>query len=210
MKKSIFTGLFLAAFAGVSAQAATIFTLNQDGCTGGCLTGSNDPIVSLVQNGTGASATVTVTETLGPNENYAGTGAGDALDFNIAGAISITGITTGFTVNTVTPFTASAFGTFLDSVTCTACMGSTGPTGPLSFTVSSATGVTIASFIGNPTYFFASDIASTINGVTNTGNVASLGGSGQPTPDAPEPATMVLTGSALIGAAVLTRRRRKA
>src|SRR6266699_1285312 len=79
---------FLAVF-GVLAvlpttQASTIFTLNQDGCTGTCGV-SPFGTVSLFQT---TPTLVTVTETLAANERFAGTGAGDALEFNVIGPIT--------------------------------------------------------------------------------------------------------------------------
>ena len=213
MKRIFSTGLFVAALAGVSAQAATIFSLTQDGCsgTGGCGAGPYGTI-SLVQNGMGTSATVTVTETLAANENFAGTGAGDALDFNVSGPITVSNLTTGFSLNPdAPPYSASAFGSFLDSITCTTCQGGNGPIGPLTFTVSSAAGVTIGSFTGNTGgYFFAADIAGIVDGHTNTGNVAAIEGGGGGGSATPEPATFIPMSSALIGALLYVRRKRKA
>ena len=96
---------------GLSSANTILFTLDQDGCTGGCLTGTF-PTVTLTDNGSGASAFVTVTETLAASEWYAGTGAGEALEFNVAGAITITNLTPNFVVGPA-PDKASTFGTFL-------------------------------------------------------------------------------------------------
>lgn len=188
-------GLALLAFMP-AANASTLFYLNQDGCTGTCGTGPF-ATVQLVQT---TPAMVTVTETLSPNESYAGTGAGDALEFNVSGPIVIANITTGFGVGPA-PDSASIFGSFLQSVTCNTCQGGQAgnPVGPLSFTVTSATGVTIADFLGNTGgYFFASDIVGT-NG--NTGNVAALNGT-----SVPEPLSLPLVGVGLVSLGLLRRR----
>ena len=65
----------IAAFTAIPASASTLtFVLNQDGCTGTCGIAPFGT-VTLTDNGTGALAFVTVTETMGANERFAGTGA---------------------------------------------------------------------------------------------------------------------------------------
>jgi hypothetical protein len=196
--------------AGLSLAGTIIFTLDQDGCSGTCGT-PPFATVTLTDNGTGTAAYVSVTETLDANEWFAGGGAGDALEFNVVGPILITGYTAGFTLGPA-PDSASTFGPFLESVTCSSCTGgqSTNPAGPLSFNVGSTTGVTTASFIGNNyhngDYFFASDIVGN-NG--KTGNVGALGGGGTITGDTtPEPLSMFLMGAGLLGIGVVRKFRR--
>src|SRR5581483_3498356 len=154
-------------------HANLLFTLNQDGCTNGC---GKAPFgtVSLAQG----TNSVSVTVTLAANENFAGTGAGDALEFNVKGnpTIETTSITNGFAIGPA-PDTASTFGSFLESVTCDkismGCKGGNGPTGPLSFTVQ-LNGITLNDFVANDKgYYFSADILGN-NG--NTGNVAALAG----------------------------------
>jgi len=207
MKKSIFAALavgaiLLSGFA-TPASATTIFTLNQDGCSGTCGSG---PFGTVALDQT-TSSLVTVTLTLASGERFAGTGAGDALEFNVnSSALTLSSITSGFAIGQA-PDTASTFGTFLQSITCTACQGgnSSNPVGPLTFTVSSASGVTIDDFIANDGgYFFASDIVG-VNG--KTGNVAAKD-PGVPSAT-PEPASLALIGLGLSGVAFLKRRVRK-
>ncbi len=191
-------GLLAIALAAPGARTAVIYTLDQDACTGTCGTAPFGT-VSLEQT---TADLVTVTETLAPNEVFAGTGAGDSLEFNVAGPVTIDVMTAGFGIGP-SPDTASAFGSFLESVACTVCQGGklSNPAGPLVFTVTSTDGVTVADFIGSSKgYVFASDIRGN-NG--NTGNVGALAST------VPEPASiwLMFAGAALVGLNALRRRR---
>jgi hypothetical protein len=201
-KKILFLGSICLLASAPIAHADTIFTLNQDACTGTCGTAPFGTI-DLVQT---TSTLVTVTETLASNERFAGTGAGDALEFNVTGPVTINVLTSGFAIGP-SPDTASAFGSFLHSVTCTICQGgkSENPTGPLVFTVTSTGGVTIADFLANfDGYSFASDIVGN-NG--NTGNVGAKDGVTPPPSAVPEPSSLLLFGTGLTAAAGVLRRR---
>ena len=182
-----------------SAQASIVFTLTHDGCTGGC---GASPFGSITLEQTTATL-VTVTEVLFDSSLFAGTGAGDALEFNvIGGPVTLGNISSGFAVGPA-PDSASTFGIFLQSITCTVCQGgnASNPPGPLSFTVTSAAGVSISDFIANAGgFYFASDIAGA-NG--NTGNVAATAGVITHTP---EPLSLSLIGFGLVGIGVLKRR----
>ena len=199
------TMLAMAAAFTMSAHAATItYTLTQNGCSGsgGCGTGPFGTITLTDLS----STSVTVTETLAAGERFAGTGAGDALEFNTKAGSTLSGFTAGFAAGP-SPDSASTFGTFVYSVTCTTCQGGNAgnPTGPLTFTVTNASGLSIADFVANlGGYFFAADIV----GNGNTGNVAAIGGGTGGGSQTPEPATMALTMSGLALVAISSFRKK--
>jgi hypothetical protein len=187
------------------ASATTItYYLTEDACTGGCGTGPFGTIVLDDALAGEPADTIDILLTLKDGEWFAGSGAGQALEFNIAGnpVISITDITSGFEIGP-SPASASAFGSFGYSITCSVCQGGNAgnPTGPLTFDVT-LTGITLSSFVANSGgYYFASDIM----GLTgNTGNVAALG----PTAPVPEPASLALLGSGLAFLSSRMRRRK--
>jgi hypothetical protein len=186
----------LAGFLSVSlAQASTItYTLHLDGCSAGC---GAPPYGTVLLDDGGNSGTVTVTLTLASGIVFAGTGAGDALEFNLsdphaAGLVITPADTTNYGLGPA-PDTASTFGSFTNSIACTTCSGgnSGNPPGPLVFTVTSNAGISLSDFGANHGgYYFASDIAALLPGGTKTGNVAADG------PDVvslPEPASILLT-----------------
>jgi|SRR6185312_4356125 len=187
------------------ANTAT-FTFDQDACSGTCGL-SPFATLTLVENGSGAGETVTVTETLRSGDRFAGTGAGEALEFNIAGTITLTNLTSNFSFGSGAA-TASAFGSFSHYIDCTTCQGGQAgnPAGPISFTVGSATGVSIASFTANTGgFYFASDIVGS-NG--NTGNVAARSGVVTQITTTPEPGTVAMMLSGLVLTGLAARRKR--
>lgn len=176
------------------AHASLVFTLNLDGCTGGC---GISPFgeVTLTQDGANADVQVTLFH----GDEFVKTGAGDALEFDISGdpSITITGLTSGFATGGAA--TASTFGSFDYSIVCTGCgHGASHPLpGPIDFTVENT--LITAFTTNNHGIYFTSDIIGTDCG---TGNVA---GNGVGRSAVPEPFSFSLVGAGLIGLGLFRR-----
>jgi PEP-CTERM motif len=182
------------------------FTLDQNTCTGGC-TPSPFATVDVTTAGQPAN-TVLVTETLTGATQYVKTGAGYALAFSVTGnpTLTIGSLTTNFSVgNALTGMTESrdGAGSFEYWIECSGCGNGASPpiiSGPLSFTAE-ASGLTPASFevLNSTGYYLASDVLA-----GKTGNVEANGFTVLPTP---EPASLALFGTGILGIGLLLRKR---
>jgi len=220
-RKNVLTILVLLGMMAViipAAQGSIVFTLNESGCCG------SGPFGTVTLDQTTANL-VTVTETLNPGVNWAGTGAGEALEFNILNDPAIN-IAIASTNNNQTNFSAgvgtaqaSPYGTFDYFIHCITCQGGTGPTGTLTFTVALAVAgpLDIASFEvksgappnGATPSYVASDIClQSLQPGACTGNAGASDFQIKNNPPVPEPVTSGLVGTGLVSLFFLRRRVR--
>jgi hypothetical protein len=199
-----FAGVALAALAGYVAPAQALPTLSFD-----LTCGLGGPPCGTTVYGTITltqvdSKHVTIAETLAGGNVFAGSGAGDALAFNVSKAITIVNIQPA--AEFVQDFSPKGvpYGTFGYAVDYTG-NGTSPPTfASFSFTTTDNTTLLLSDFIANTAgYYFVSDIG-VLNskGKFDTGNVASRGPS-----NVPEPLTLSLLGTGLIGLGAVSRRR---
>jgi len=194
-----------------ATHADTVYTLNLSDCSS-CGTGPYGSI-DLAQDGN----SVFVTVTLSPGYEFAKTGTGYALEFNVSGNATITDtdLTTGFLQEGST--STDTFGSFDDTVWCNAAcplsQSHLNP-GPLSFVVSMADGsaMTVDDFVDNSDgNFFASNILGP-DGIV-AGVVASNNGTQTDSTDStdlvttPEPGVMLMLGAGLMSLLGIRRKR---
>lgn len=211
----------LATLAAIPASADIFnFNFTSDHCSGagGCSNnGALNPMGAITV--TDIAGGVSVDVTLDPGFGFVVTGAGTGHSGNASfffntttgSTITITGLSGGWSIPNVTGGDMQAVGQYAGDglmndynhgLTCSSCGpgGSNPNPGPLDFNVTGVTGLTAADFVSSP--FFGADVISS-NG--NTGLIDASAGTVVIT--SPEPSSVILFGSILIGVAEILRRR---
>jgi hypothetical protein len=209
MKKFLFlcTLLFVFFSVAVSQAEAISFTFNEDLSTDDVLGPGPFGTVTLSQNGSAVNFTVTLSNDL----KFAVTGAGSGMNF-LSNGIDVglddivigTGLEAYYSLTP--PYVDNAKGPYNFGIVFSGQKnGASDPrTGPIEFTVLDSL---ISDFTNLNTngYIFAADVYRAVPGTNGYTGLIAVGG----TPSVPEPATMLLLGSGLLGLAFFGRKFKK-
>ena len=205
---SVIGAALLAIGATTAARADAIYNFTLDGCSGNCGPQASFGTIDLHQVD---PDTVQITVSLLNGNKFVTTGSHEGFAFNIQGSAVTIGVLPSGWGNPQTNQSEPGFGTFSNTIDCemgnsnakTGCAGDNPWVGDLIFEVNRGSGLVLSDFVGNshnPPIFFATDIISGTTG--KTGLVASDGSS-----PVPEPGTLALLGTGILGFATVLRRK---
>lgn len=209
VRKLLLAGISAAAI-GVTGAAYAVPTALTYNLTCTDTTHCNGPswgTITLTNNANGHEVDVGV-NLLG-GAVFAGTGAGDAIAFNVGKAVTLTNIQPAGTFVVDASPKGVPFGNFQYGIDYTGS-GTSPPTfTSFSFSTNDGTTLTVQDFVANAAgFFFVSDIGiPKVGGGFNTQNVAS---NGTNPPPIPEPLSISLLGAGLAAVGTLKRRRQPA
>lgn len=206
---SLLSAAVLVLALGSVAKADTFLYLTKDNCSTPCNPGSPGTSMGTVTLSQIATGEVQITISLVSPLEFVNTGLVNTIDFNIIGTPTISASNFSNSDFSLASTTAGSnhfdgFGTFEYSIQMGGSQGAGGAqASPLTFDIS-ATGLTVADFLTDGTganVFFGVDVYN--SAVPSTGPI----GTGTPTSPVPEPGSLALFGTGILGMAGYLRRK---